>query len=122
MLKKHLYVIRRSSCGQKSTIQQYGTRCHTANSATNYLNENGPDYIRKENCSPNTCELNLLDHAIWDMMKKMLYKSVKRCEDIEGLSAAISDASYRLTKNSSIIQSTNGGCVRKSSGRSQWSR
>ena len=43
-------------------------------------------------------------------MKKMLYKNVKRYEDIEGLTAAISDAWDRLTKNSSIIQSTNGRC------------
>ena len=41
------------------------------------------------------------------MMKKMLYKNVKRCEDIEELSAAISDAWDRLTKkfiNNSIDQ------------------
>ena len=43
-------------------------------------------------------------------MKKMLCKKVKRYEGIEGLSAAISDAWDRLTKNSSIIQSTNGEC------------
>ena len=30
----------------KFTIQQYGARCHTANSVTNYLNENVPGYIR----------------------------------------------------------------------------
>ena len=49
MLKKHLYVIWRLSCGQKFTIQQYGARCHTANSVTNYLGENVPHYIRNEN-------------------------------------------------------------------------
>ena len=49
MLKKHLYVTRTLSCGQKFTIQQYGARCHRENSVTNYLNENFPDYIRKEN-------------------------------------------------------------------------
>ena len=47
ILKKHLYVIRRLSCGQRFTIQQYEARCHTANSVTNYLNEDVPDYIRK---------------------------------------------------------------------------
>ena len=49
MLKKHLYVIKRLSCGQKFTIQQYGAPCYTANSLTNYLNQNVPDYIIKEN-------------------------------------------------------------------------
>ena len=41
------------------------------------------------------------------MMKKMLYKNAKRYEDIEGLSAAISDAWDRLRKkiiNNSIDQ------------------
>ena len=65
----------------------------------NCLNENFPGYIRKENWSPDSCDLNLLDYAIWDMMKKMLYKNAKRYEDIEGLSMAISDAWDRLTKN-----------------------
>ena len=35
MLMKHLYVIRRLSCKQKFTIQQYVARSYTANSATN---------------------------------------------------------------------------------------
>ena len=43
MLKKHLYVIKRLSCGQKVTIQQYRVRCLTANSVTNYHHENVPD-------------------------------------------------------------------------------
>ena len=41
------------------------------------------------------------------MMKKMLYKNAKRYEDIEALSAAISDAWDRLRKkiiNNSIDQ------------------
>ena len=41
------------------------------------------------------------------MMKKMLYNNAKRYEDIEGLSAAISDAWDRLRKkiiNNSIDQ------------------
>ena len=42
--------------------------------------------------------LNLLDYGIWNTTKKILYKNVKRYEDIEGLSAAISYAWVRLTK------------------------
>ena len=49
MLKKHLYVLRRLSYGRKFPIQQYGTGCLTGDSVINYLNENVPDYIRKEN-------------------------------------------------------------------------
>ena len=83
---------------KKFTIQQYGARRHTANSVTNYLNENVPDYIKKENWSPNSCDLKLLDYAIWDITKKILYKKVKRYEDIESFSAAISYAWDKLTK------------------------
>ena len=98
MLKKHLYVIRSLSCGKKFTIQKYEARCHTANSVTNYLNENVPDNIRKQNWSPYSCDLNLLDYAIWDIIKKILYKNLKRYENIEGPSAAMSYVWDRLTK------------------------
>ena len=107
MLNKHLYVIRNLSCGRKFTIQQYVALCYTVNSVTNYLNENVPDYIRKEYWSPNSCDLNLLDYAIWDIMKKILYKNLKRYENIEGPSAAMSYVWDRLTKkfiNNSIDQ------------------
>ena len=83
---------------KKFTIQKYGPLCNTKNSVTNYLNENASDYIRKENWSPNSCDLNLLYYAIWDIMKNVLYKNVKLYEDIEGLSTAISYACDRLTK------------------------
>ena len=98
MLKKHLYVIKSLSYWKKFTVQQYGARCQTANSVTNYLNENVSGYIRKENWSLNSCDLSLLDYAVWNIMKKMLYKNLKRYEDIEGLSAAMSYAWDRLTK------------------------
>ena len=107
MLKKHLHVIRSWSCGKKFTIQQYEALCHTVNSVTNCLNENVPDYIRYEKRSRNSRDLNLLDYAIWDIMKKILYKNVKRYEDIEGDSTAISYAWDKLTKkfiNNSIDQ------------------
>ena len=66
---------------------------------TSYLNENVPDYIRKKYQSPNFCDLSLLDFAIWDIMKKILCKNLKRYEDIEGLSAAMSYVWDRLKKN-----------------------
>ena len=97
MLNKHLYVIRSLSWGKKFTIQQYEARCHTANSVTNYFNDNVPDYVRKENWPPNSCDLNLLDYTIWDIMKKILYKNLKRYQDIEGLLAVY--AWDRPTKN-----------------------
>ena len=90
MLKKHLYVIRSLSCGKKFTIQKYEARWHTANSVANYLNGNVLDNIRKRNWSTSFCDLNLLDYANWDIMKKILYKNLKRYQNIEGPSAAMS--------------------------------
>ena len=107
MLKEHLYVIRSLSCGKKFTSQKYEARCHTANSGINYLNENVPDNTRNQNWSPYSCALNLLDYAIWDIMKKIIYKNLKRYENIKGPSAAMSYAWDRLTKtfiNNSIDQ------------------
>ena len=106
MQKKHLYVIRRLCGGQKFTVQQDGTCCHTTNSVTSYLNDNVLNYMREENW-PNSCDLNPLDYAIWDMMENMVYKNVMRYGDIKGLSTAISDAWNRQTKkfiNNSIDQ------------------
>ena len=88
----------RLSGERKLTIQQDGARCHTISTGTSYLNENVPDYIRKENWPPNSCDLNPLDYEIWDMMEEMVYKNISRYED-----AAISDTWNRLTKKSSII-------------------
>ena len=101
ILKKHLSVIRRLSSGWKFTGQQHVARCHTANLYTNYLNENVQDYIKKEIWPPNLC----------DLIEKMVCQNVKRYEHIEVLPAVISVTWDRLTKNSSIIQSTNGGCL-----------
>ena len=42
-------------------------KVHYSNSVTNYLNENVPDYIRKNNSSPNSYDLNLLDYVLWEM-------------------------------------------------------
>ena len=55
-----------------------------SNSVINYLNENVPDYIRKENLPSNFCNLNPIDYAIWDMMENMIFQNVKRYEDIKG--------------------------------------
>ena len=90
MLKKHLYVVRSLYCGKKFTIQKYEADYHTANSVTNYLNKNVPDNIRKQNWSPYSCDLSFLDYAIWDIMKKTLYKNLKRHENNEDPSAAMS--------------------------------
>ena len=106
MLKKHLDVIRSLSRAKKFTIQQYATRRPTANSVTNFSMKIS-QFLRKENWSPDFCDLKLLDYAIWHIKKKILNKSVKRYEDIEGLSAAISYAWDKLTKkfiNNSIEQ------------------
>ena len=92
---------------KKFTIQKYEVRCHTANFVTSYLNENVPDNIRKEKWSPYFCDLNLLDYAIWDIVKKILYKNLMQNENIEGPSAAMSYVWDRLTKkfiNNSIYQ------------------
>ena len=98
MLKKHLCVIRRLSCGKKFTIQQNGAPCHTASSVTSYLNKNVPDCIRKENWPPNFCDLSLHGYANWNIMKKILHKNFKWYEDIESLSGAMSYAWDRLMK------------------------
>ena len=73
----------------------------------NYLNENVPDYIRKDSRFPNSCDLNLLDYAIWHMTRKVLYKNLQQYEDIQGFSEAIPDPWDRQTKkfiNNSIKQ------------------
>ena len=70
MLKKNLSVIRRLSGGRKFIIQQDGAPCHTSNSVANYFNKNVPDYIRKENWSPNSYDLKPFAYTIWDMMEK----------------------------------------------------
>ena len=87
-------------------MQKLEALCQISNSVTNYLNENVPDNMRKQNWSSYSCDLNLLDYAIWDTMKKILYKNLKRYENIKGPSAAMSYVWDRLNKviNNSIDQ------------------
>jgi len=92
MLEKHLVVIRRMSGKKKFTIQQDGARPHVARSTLEYLNTNVPDYIEKENWPPYSCDLNPLDYAIWGFMETLVYKNVKRFENLEDLKNAIREA------------------------------
>ena len=99
--------MRSLSCRKRFTIQKYEARCHTASSVTNYLNENVADNVTKQNWSPYSRDLNLIDYAIWDIMKKILYKNLNRYKNIEGASAAMSYVWDRRTKkfiNNSIDQ------------------
>ena len=109
MLNKHLYVIRSLSYGKKV---HYSIICGSLppKKFCYQLSQWKCHWLyQKEYWSPNFCDLNLLDYAIWDIMKKILYKNLKRYEDIKGLSVSIPYAWDRL-KKISIIQSTNGGC------------
>ena len=100
LLERHLYVIKRMSGEQRRfTIQQDGATCHTANSVITYLEEHVPDFIRKEEWPPNSCDLNPLDYSVWDMMERIVYKNIKHYENIEELSTAISNAWDRLSQN-----------------------
>ena len=97
-------------------MQKYEARCHTANSLTDNLNEDVSHNIRKQNWSPYSSDLNLLDNAVWGIMKKILYQNLKQYENIERPSAAMSyvwntyDIAVICMGYISIIQSTNGGC------------
>ena len=64
---------------------------------------NVPDYIRirKIDLVILVTSIYLPDYAILGMM---LYKNIMQYKDIEGLSATISDAWDRLTKNLAIVQ------------------
>ena len=108
MLKKHLYVITRLSCGQSSLFNNMGLVA-TQQILLPTISMKMSLVISEGNWSPNCCNLNLLDHASWAVMKKVLYNNAKSYEDIEGLSAAVSDAWDSLAKKI-IIQSINGGC------------
>ena len=97
MLKKHLY--KEFILWKKVHYSAIWGSLPHSKFVTDYLNENAPDYIRKENWSPDFCEPNLLGYSIWGIMKKILYKNLRRYEDIECLSAAMSHAWDRQTKN-----------------------
>ena len=75
MLEKHLVVIRQMSGKRKFTIQQDGARCHVAQSTLEHLNKN--------NWPPYSCDLNSLDYAVWGFMETLVYKDVKRYENLD---------------------------------------
>ena len=66
--------------------------------------------------------LSLLDYAIWDIMKKILYKNLKWYENIQGPSAAMSYVWDRVTKK--FVNNFNrpmANAIRISGGRRRWS-
>jgi len=46
-------------------FQQDGAPAHTARLGQQWLEQNSPEFIRKEEWSPNSSDLNLLDYHVW---------------------------------------------------------
>ena len=56
------------------------------------LEENTPDYIKKREWPPHSCDLNPLDYAVWDKMEKIVYKNIKSYDNLDVLKTDIQAA------------------------------
>ena len=56
-------------------FQQDGAPAHTSNISQNWLRENIPDFITKEDWPPSSPDLNPMDFSIWSILEKMPVQS-----------------------------------------------
>jgi len=58
----------RDLMGNDFIFQQDGAPAHTARQAQEYLQQNSPDFINKDEWPPNSPDLNPLDYCVWGVM------------------------------------------------------
>jgi len=88
ILRKHLTHIRALS-GKHFTIQQDGARSHTANTTLEFLKNNVPDFIGKDDWPADSPDLNPLDYSVWDALEELVYRSGYLITDVNSLKTAI---------------------------------
>ena len=64
-------------------FQQDSAPAHTSNISQNWLRENIPDFITKEEWPPSSPDLNPMDFSIWSILEKMLCKVTFKCGSSE---------------------------------------
>ena len=74
----------RSLMRNEFVFQQDGAPAHTAHQTQDWLQQNCPDFIRKDEWPPNLPDVNPLDFCIWGLMldkyEKCSPKPTKICE------------------------------------------
>jgi hypothetical protein len=75
--------------GQDFVFQQDGAPAHTARQAQQWLAENCPEFIGKDEWPPNSPDLNPLDFCVWGIMLQMYEKRSPKPTNIAELKAVL---------------------------------
>ena len=74
-----------NDCQKLLPFQQDGTRVHTAKLAQEWIKENCPEFIKKDEWHQNLSNLNLLDYHVWGAMSELCQFYGPKPKTIEGL-------------------------------------
>ena len=90
--------------GDEFTFQQDGAPAHSAHQAQDWLQQNCPDFIRKDEWPPNSPDLNPLDFCVWGIMLNQYEKCIPKPATLLELKAVMQSIWDELPQNT--IQKT----------------
>ncbi|KAI6652393.1 hypothetical protein LOD99_7407 [Oopsacas minuta] len=89
-------------------FQQDGAPAHTSNISQNWLRENIPDFITKEEWPPSSPDLNPMDFSIWSILEKNA--CAKSQSSVEALNKSLHrewEKFYKITYEPPLRRSPN---------------
>ena len=75
--------------GEDFVFQQDGAPAHTANRTQNFLEQNCPDFIKKDDWPPNSPDINPLDFYVWGIMLDRYEKQLPKPQNIAELKTVL---------------------------------
>ena len=85
--------------GDEFTFQQDGAPAHSARQAQDWLQQNCPDFIRKDEWPPNSPDLNPLDFCVWGIMLNQYEKRIPKPATLLELKAVMQSIWDELPQN-----------------------
>jgi hypothetical protein len=90
--------------GKSWIFQQDGAPAHRANLTHEWLDENVPAYIDRNNWPAYSCDLNPCDYYLWGRMESLV--NMQQFDTVESLKRAIKD-SWRALDNAEVSRACN---------------
>lgn len=79
------------------TFQQDGATSHTSNLSQNFLMQNTPNFIKKNQWPPESADLNPMDYSVWDLLSEKVYRGRTTPFTMDELKAKIVECWQEIT-------------------------
>jgi transposase len=90
----------RAVLGDHFIFQQDGAPAHTANKTQDWLKQNTPEFIKKDEWPPNSPDLNPLDYFIWSAMLQRYEQHTPKPKSIDELKVVLQEIWDELPQES----------------------